>query len=157
MPRRRSPPRLYLDKARGQWIIRDEATRIRTGCAESDRASAEKRFSDYIAQKHKPAAGPNPLIADILIVYPEHLQHKVSAANYAYHVGSLAKWWSDKKLSDVTPANCRAYGIGRTPAAARHDLEVLRAAIKHWNKYHGPLPLIPAIILPPKPEPEPDG
>jgi integrase len=154
MPRRRSPPRLYLDKARLQWIIRDGATRVRTSCAERDRASAEKLLAEYIGQKHKPASGPNPLIADVLIVYSrEHLQHKASAANYFYHVGSLEKWWGDKYLSDVTAANCRAYGIGRTPAAARHDLEVLRAAVRYWHKHHGPLPLVPQIILPPKPEP----
>jgi hypothetical protein len=130
MPRRRAPPRLYLDKARRQWIIRDGTTRVRTSCAESDRDGAERLFAEYIAKKHKPASGPNPLIADILNVYfREHLQHKASAVNYAYHVGSLEKWWGDKYLSDVSAANCRAYAIGRTPAAARHDLEVLRAAI----------------------------
>jgi integrase len=154
MPRRRSPPRLYLDKARGQWIIRDGATRVRTGSAESDRASAERRLAEYIGEKHRPASGPDPLIADTLIVYSrEHLQHKVSAPNYAYGVGLLAKWWGDKSLSDVTAANCRAYGLGRTSAAVRHDLEILRAAIKYWHKHHGPLPAIPAIVLPPKPEP----
>jgi integrase len=154
MPRRRSPPRLYLDKDRRQWIIRDGSTRVRTSCAESDRAGAEKRLAEYIGEKHTPTPGPDPLIADILIVYSrEHLQHKPSAPNYAYNVGLLSKWWGDKKLSDVTPANCRAYGKGRTQAATRHDLEILRAAIKYWHKHHGPLPLIPHIVMPAKPEP----
>jgi len=153
MPRRRSPPRLQLDKTRGQWLIRDGATRIRTGCAEADRSSAEKRFAEYIGEKHRPSFGADPLIADILMVYSrEHLQHKVSAPNYAYNIGLLAAWWGDKSLSDVTPANTRAYGKGRTDAAARHDLEILRAAIRFWHKHHGPLPLVPQIILPPKPE-----
>jgi integrase len=154
MPRRRSPPRLYLDKDRGQWRIRDGALRIRTSCAESDRASAEKLLAEYIGKKHKPASGSDPLIVDILIVYSrEHLQHKASAVNYAYGVGLLGKWWGDKKLSDITPANCRAYGVGRTSAAVRHDLEILRAAIRYWHKHHGPLPVIPAIVMPAKPEP----
>jgi integrase len=154
MPRRRSPPRLYLDTARGRWLIRDGASRLRTSCAESDRGGAEKRLAEYIGQKHKPASGPNPLIADVLVVYSrEHLQHKASATNYAYHVGSLSKRWGDKSLSDVTATNCRAYAVRRTPAAARHDLEVLRAAIKYWHKHHGPLPVIPAMVMPPKPEP----
>jgi integrase len=154
MPRRRSPPRLYLDKARRQWIIRDGATRVRTSCAESDRASAERRLAEYIGEKHQPQFGSDPLIADILTVYSrEHLQHKVSAPNYAYNVAILANWWGDKSLSDVTPANTIAYGKGRTGAAVRHDLEILRAAIRYWHKHHGPLPLVPQIILPPKPEP----
>jgi integrase len=154
MPRRRSPPRLYLDTERGQWLIRDGETRLRTGCAESDRASAEKRLADYLGEKHQPQFGSDPLIADILTVYSrEHLQHKVSAQNYAYSVAILASWWGDKSLSDVTPANTIAYGNGRTGAAVRHDLEILRAAIRYWHKHHGPLPLVPQIILPPKPEP----
>lgn len=154
MPRRRSPPRLYLDKARRQWIIRDGTTRIRTGCAEADRGKAEKLLAEYIGEKHQPAFGPDPLIADILTVYSrEHLQHKISAPNYAYNVAILANWWGDKSLSDVTPANTRAYCEGRTDAAVRHDLEILRAAIRYWHKHHGPLPLVPQIILPPKPEP----
>src|SRR5260370_11972990 len=114
MPRRRSPPRLYLDTERGQWLIRDGAHRVRTGFAESDRASAEKRLAEYLGEKHRPEAGPDPLIADILNVYTtEHLQHKPSAKNSAYNVGSLSKFWGSKKLSDVTAANCRAYGDGR--------------------------------------------
>jgi integrase len=154
MPRRRSPPRLYLDRDRGQWRIRDGTLRIRTGCPESDRRGAERQLAEYIGEKHQPEFGPDPLIADILTVYSrEHLQHKASAANYAYSVGMLAKWWGDKSLSDVTPANTRAYGKGRTDAAVRHDLEILRAAIRYWHKHHGPLPAIPAIVFPPKPEP----
>jgi integrase len=154
MPRRRAPPRLYLDKARRRWIIRDGTTRVRTSCAERDRDGAEKLFAEYIAKKHKPASGPNPLIADILIVYMrEHLQHKASAVNYAYGVGLLEEWWGDKKLSDVTPASTRAYGVGRTSSAVRHDLEILRAAIRYWHKHHGPLPVIPSIVMPAKAEP----
>jgi integrase len=154
MPRRRSPPRLYLDTERGQWLIRDGENRLRTGCAESDRASAEKRLAEYLGEKHQPQFGSDPLIADILTVYSrEHLQHKPSAPNYSYSVAILAKWWGAKSLSDVTPANTLAYGKGRTGAAVRHDLEILRAAIRYWHKHHGPLPLVPQIILPPKPEP----
>jgi integrase len=154
MPRRRSPPRLLLDKTRGQWIIKDGDTRIRTGCAEADRWTAEKRLAEYLGEKHKPSFGPDPLIADILLVYwREHLEHKPSAENYRYGVRLLGEWWGKKRLSDITPANCRAYGKGRTESAARQNLEILRAAIKYWHKHHGPLPAIPAIVLPAKPEP----
>jgi hypothetical protein len=154
MPRRRSPPRLLLDKARGQWIIKDGDTRIRTSCSEADRGTAEKRLADYLGEKHQPTHGPDPLIADILLVYwREHLEHKPSAENYRYGVSLLGEWWGEKRLSDITPANCRAYGKGRTGAAVRHDLEILRAAIRYWNKHHGPLPSIPQIVMPEKPEP----
>jgi integrase len=154
MPRRRSPPRLYLDKARRQWLIKDGGTRIRTGSSETERGQAEKHLAAYLGEKHKPSFGPDPLIADILLVYwREHLEHKTSAENYRYGVRLLGDWWGEKRLSDITPANCRSFGKGRTDAAARHDLEILRAAIRYWHKHHGPLPSIPAIVLPPKPEP----
>ena len=154
MPRRRSPPRLYLDKARGQWLIKDGGTRIRLGCPETERGRAEKLLANYLGKKHKPSFGADPLIADILLVYwREHLEHKPSAQNYRYSVRLLGDWWGEKRLSDITPATCRAYGKGRTEAAARHDLEILRAAIRYWHKHHGPLPAIPAIALPAKPEP----
>jgi integrase len=154
MPRRRSPPRLYLDKARGQWVIKDGGTRIRTGSPEADRGAAEKLLAKYLGEKHQPSFGPDPLIADILLVYwRDHLEHKAAADNYRYGVRLLGDWWGEKRLSDVTPANCRAYGKGRTESAARQNLEILRAAIRYWHKHHGPLPAIPAIVMPPVPEP----
>ena len=154
MPRRRAPPRLYLDKARRQWLIRDGETRIRTGLAEDDCRRAEKLLAEYLGEKHEPRFSEDPLIADILTVYSrEHLQHRVSAPNYAYNVAILAEWWGDKSLSDITPANTRAYGKGKIAAAVRHDLEILRAAVRYWHKHHGPLPVVPQIVMPPKPEP----
>ena len=129
MPRRRSAPRLYLDPKRRQWIVRDGSEFIRTGCLEPDRRGAEKRLAEYIARKHQPERGPTPLIADILTVYArEHVPNTISTVDAAYHLASLGSWWGDKRLSDVTPPNCTAYGRGRTQAAARRDLEVLRAA-----------------------------
>jgi integrase len=154
MPRRRSAPRLYLDPTRKQWIIRDGPTQIRTSCTESDRRSAEKRLAAYLGQKHEPERGPSPLIADVLLVYSrEHLPHTRASKNSGYNVGNLSGWWGDMRLSDVTARNCRAYASTRTPAAARRDLEVLRAAIGYWHAEYGPLPAVPAVVMPEKPEP----
>jgi integrase len=149
MPRKKSPPRLYLDD--GQWRIRDGAHRVRTGCLEADCDGAEKRLREYLGEKHEPTPGPDPLIIDILIAYGrEHLPGTAAAKNSGYNLTSLGKWWHDKKLSDVNAANCRAYADTKTPAAARRDLEMLRAAIGHWHREHGPLPSVPAVVLPPK-------
>ena len=154
MPRRRSPPRLYLDPTRRQWVIRDGPRLVRTGCAESDRHGAEARLAAYLGQKHTPQRGPSPLIADILLAYAsEHLPHTRAAKNAAYNIGNLSAWWGDKKLSDVTARNCRAYAENKSPAAARRDLETLRAAIGHWHREYGPLPSVPVVVLPPKPAP----
>src|SRR5262245_12672945 len=154
MPRRRAAPRLYLDSGRGQWAIRDGARFIRTGCAEADRDGAEARLAAYLGAKHKPQPSPTPLIADVLLAYSsEHLPHTRAAKNAAYNVGNLSAWWGDKKLSDVTAKNCRSYAASKSQAAARRDLEVLRAAIGYWHREYGPLPSIPAVVLPPKPAP----
>lgn len=154
MPRRKSPPRLYLDPDRKQWIIRDGAGFVRTGCSESDRRGAEARLAAYLGQKHVPQRGQNPSIADILLAYAsEHLPHTRAAKNAAYNVASLSAWWNGSRLSDVTARNCRSFAAGRTTAAARRDLETLRAAIGYWHREYGPLPVLPAVVMPPKPEP----
>ena len=150
----RSPPRLYLDGTRRQWVIRDGPRLVRTGCAEPNRDGAEARLAAYLGQKHTPQRGPAPLIADVLLAYAsEHLPHTSSSKNAAYNVGNLSAWWGNKKLSDVTARNCRAYAESKSPAAARRDLETLRAAIGHWHREYGPLPSVPAVVLPAKSQP----
>jgi integrase len=154
MPRRRSAPRLYLDPGRRQWVIRDGASFIRTSCAEADRDGAEARLAAYLGAKHKPQPSQSPLIADVLLAYAsEHLPHTRAAKNAAYNISNLSGWWSGKKLGDVTAKNCRAYAASKSEAAARRDLETLRAAIGYWHEQYGPLASIPAVIMPPKPEP----
>jgi integrase len=144
-------PRLYLDPRRKHWIVRDGSEFIRTGCPESDRRGAEKQLAEYIGRKHQPERGPSPLIADMLVVYArEHIPSTIGTVNTAYNLASLGAWWNGKRLSDVTPANCKAYGAGRTQSSARRDLEVLRASINYWHRHYGPLPAVPAVILPPK-------
>ena len=64
--RRRGSTSTRHDK---QWIIRDGASFIRTGCAEHERESAEKRLAAYLGQKHTPQRSDSPLIADILFAY----------------------------------------------------------------------------------------
>jgi integrase len=95
------------------------------------------------------------LIADMLLAYArDHVANlkSESKVNIGYNLPIIAAWWGNKNLSDVTAANCRAYAeTTRTPIAARLHLEVLRAAIGHWHREYGPLPSIPAVILPPKP------
>jgi integrase len=83
----------------------------------------------------------------------EYLPHTKAAKNAAYNISNLSAWWGDKKLSDVTAKNCRAYAKDKTAAAARRDLETLRAAIGYWHTEYGPLPSVPAVVLPPKSEP----
>lgn len=82
----------------------------------------------------------------------DHLPHTKAAKNASYNVGNLSAWWGGKKLSDVTAKNCRAYTATKSSAAARRDLETLRAAIGHWHREYGPLASVPAIVMPAKPQ-----
>lgn len=154
MPRRRAAPRLYLDGKRKQWVIRDGARFVRTGCAEFDRHGAETRLAAYLGQKHTPERSSCPLIADVLLAYAsEHLPHTEAAKNAAYNVSNLSAWWGKKRTADITARACRAYAETRTPAAARRDLETLRAALNYWHREYGPLPSVPAVTLPAKGDP----
>jgi integrase len=152
MPRRRLPPRLYLDQTRQQWTIRDGAHFVRTGCATGEVADAERILADYIAQKYEPQRSPAPPVADILLAYLRDKVPTMKSRSNKYNISNLAAWWGDKTLDEVTAANCRKYAATKTQSAARADLEKLAAAIHYWHTEYGPLDKIPQVWKPPKPE-----
>lgn len=158
MPRRSSGPRLYWDRQRESWTIIDGRSNHRTGFGAADIKKAEGALRDYIEGKHKPAAGPNPLLADILAAYAEeHLAHVVSGKHILYDIGNLNKWWGTKRVTDISAGSCRAYIAQRKGGAcARRELAFLNAAIQHWKANHAPLMATPKIKLPPKPAPRQD-
>jgi integrase len=154
MPRKAKGPRLYFDRERGQYAIRDGSSFIRTGCAESDNEEAEKLLAEYIASKYRPAAVASPVIADVLLIYAqERLPKTRAAAKSAHNISNLTPFWGKKRASDVNAENCIAYAKGRSTAAARRDLEVLRAALFYWNKHKAALARVPAVVLPDKSAP----
>ena len=154
MPRRSQGARLYLDPERKQWVIRDGTSFIRTGCAESDHANAEKQLAEYIGSKYRPTPSTSPLIADVLLAYAkEHLPSTRAAAKAAHNISNLSPFWANKTAADVTGPNCKEYAKDRPPVAARRDLEVLRASLYYWHEHYGPLARMPAVSLPEKPSP----
>jgi len=154
MPRQSKGARLYLDRERGQWAIRDGQGFIRTGCAESDHADAEKKLAEYIARKYKPVLTASPSIADVLLIYAKERLPKTKAADKAAHnISNLTPFWGKKRAADVNAENCEAYSKSRPASAARRDLEVLRAALFYWHEKKEPLARAPQIVLPDKSEP----
>lgn len=154
MPRKSKGARLYLDPARGGWVIRDGARFIRLGCSEAEHRRAEKQLANYLAKKHKPESGPDPLIADVLLVYAqEHVPHTKAAANTAYNISSLGEWFGGVRLSALSAADCRRYAGNKSASGARRDLETLRAAISYYAREHGPIASSAHIVLPAKSEP----
>lgn len=150
MPRRKAPPRLYLDTKRGSWIIRDGARFIRTGCAREHVAEAENELANYIGEKYAPPASNDPTILEVLAAYADDVvAHRASRRNISYQLGSLSKWWAGKKSSDVTTRTCRAYAATKSQSAAYSDLKVLRASLRHWHKERQRLAVQPSIWTPP--------
>jgi integrase len=158
MPRRSTGPKLWFDKSRESWTILDGRTRHRTGFGAADIKQAERALRDYITGKHKPAEGPNPILADVLAAYSEeHIKHAVSGKSILYDIGHLNRWWGTKRVSDISASSTRTYIAHRSAgASARRELAFLNAAIHHWKANHAPMMATPKIKLPPKPEPRQD-
>jgi hypothetical protein len=181
MPRPRKPARLYLRKGRGDrratWVILAGAKEFSTGAGADERGKAEAALEAYLAQQHRPPRGANQpselLVSEVMAAYlREHAPTKTSAAWIADMAADILRWWGDKALSEINGRTCRAYVDWRTAqsiatskqrdaravtvATARHELTVLRAAIRYFHREHGPLVSVPAMTLPPQNPPRDD-
>jgi integrase len=162
-------------RERGVWVIRDGPRKISTGCPAEDRAGAERALGEHLANKYQPnrARGRHPteiLIAGVLAIYltdiaPRHAREDETKQRLL----TLDAWWAEKTLAQVNGANCRAYVEHRTrqpwksakpaktgaaarmvtAAAARRELEDLRAAINHHRR-EGLCSEIVSVVLPPR-------
>ena len=152
MPRKADKPRLWLRPARydakGQlthaanWIIKDCGRQFHTGCGASDDRGAEKALADYLAQKHAAGitTGIRSLaaipIADVVTLYgrnvaPKHARPHETGAR----LDQLLNYFGTMSLADISGELCRAYVRHRgSQAAARRELEQLRAAINHHHR-----------------------
>jgi integrase len=160
-------------RKRAVWVIRDGPRKVSTGCPAEDCAGAEQALGSYLAGKYAPdrVRGRHPseiLIADVLAIYltdvaPRHAREDETKQR----VLALDAWWAGKTLAEVNGANCRAYVLhrtgqrwkaakpektGRAPrmvtaAAARRELEDLRAAI-NYHRREGLCAEIVSVVLP---------
>jgi hypothetical protein len=172
-PEKRNPDGTLRERA--VWVIRDGPRKISTGCPPQNRAGAEGALGEHLADKYKPnrAGGRHPseiLIADVLAIYltdvaPRHAREDETKQR----VLTLDAWWAEKTLAEVNGTNCRAYVEYRTrqtwkaarpektgtaprmvtAAAARRELEDLRAAINHHRR-EGLCSEIVSVVLPPR-------
>jgi integrase len=156
-------------RERRVWVIRDGSRKVST------RAGAERALGEHLANKYKPnrARGRHPseiLTADVLAIYltdiaPRHAREDETKQR----VLTLDACWAEKTLAEVNGANCRAYVEHRsrqawkaarpektgtvprmvTAAAARRELEDLRAAINHHRR-EGLCSEIVSVVLPPR-------
>lgn len=160
MPRKSKGPRLYWYEAEQTWLIRDGGTSKRTGCARGEIEDAERKLAAYIAAKWKPDTSEHRQdhlsLATVIDVYQtvqlpkrptRHRQRELLA-----QCARLNAWWGDKTVSTIRGDACRTYAAqSSTPTMARHDLEILRAAVNHYKREFG-LDVVPSFTLPEKPQ-----
>jgi integrase len=160
------------------WVIRDGQRKVRTGCSREDREGAEQALADYIIGKYQVPRerGRDPaeiLVLDVLNIYladraPAHARPEETKQR----ILTLADFWAPHKLAGVTGPRCREYVASRvgqpwksakpestnrlarlvSPAAARRELEDLRAAINH-HRSEGLCSQVVSVVLPAKSEP----
>lgn len=158
MPRQSKGPRLWLRKRAGRpatWIIRDGERQQGTECAARELGRAEKALQAYIAKKHlvgttRGARHPSAIpVADVMNLYirdkaPGHARPHETAMR----VDALMTFFGNDTLADISGRRCRAYVAFRsTDAAARRELEDLRAGINH-HRGEGLCSEIVAVVLP---------
>jgi integrase len=191
MPRSAKGARLWLEPEerdvkgklarRAAWVIRDGKSKVRTGCARTNRKGAEQALAEYIAKKYTVPRdrGRHPsqiLVLDVLNIYlidkaPKHSDPTITKAR----IMTLAAWWGDKTLAEVNGTSCREYVAHRmaqprraakpdvtgnparmvTAAGARRELEDLRSAINH-HRTEGLCSEVVGVALPEKSDPRED-
>jgi integrase len=166
MPRRSKGPHLWLRRAQHDrtgrlthaavWLIKDSGHCESTRCGADDRRRAEATLASYIGRKHLAAAqagvrAPAHIpVADVVALYGRDVAPKHSRPREtAQRIAALLGYFGDKMLSDINGTLCRAYVEHRgSSAAARRELEDLRAAIHHHRR-EGLCSAIVEVVLPP--------
>jgi integrase len=168
MPEAAKGPRLWLRRERrdrsgavthkAMWFIRDDGRyQEGTGCGIDDRERAVQLLAEYIARKRldgaprgarDPAAVP---VADVIARYVRDVAAKRARPKEAgQRAKALLAFFGDKTLADINGDCCRQYATQRaTDAAARRELEDLRAAINHHRR-EGLCSQVVEVVLPPE-------
>jgi integrase len=161
MSRQSKGPHLHLRPARKDrkpiWVILDTGHEQSTGCGAGDRRGAEEALRDYLARKHitnatqdqrDPAAVP---IADVVALYARDVAPKLARPDeVGQRLKTLLGFFGSDNLDTINGERCREYAAqASSPAAARRQLEDLRAAINHHRR-EGKCSQVVEVVLPPE-------
>lgn len=150
MSRRSKGPRLWLQPARRNkdgavtepavWCVRDGSVKRSTGAGAGDIAAAEAFLREYLIKKGAPRVRDRDpsqvLIADAIAVYAQdkvgdHAREKDTRDRLT----RVLQHFDGHTLDYLNMATCAAYVKARgKQAAARRELEDLRAAVRHHWK-----------------------
>ncbi|MEI9405112.1 tyrosine-type recombinase/integrase [Mesorhizobium argentiipisi] len=146
-------------RSRAGWFIRDGTTFISACGGTGDRERAEKRLASYITEKYKPvrSRGRDPTavaIADAVGVYLTDVACRhAKPKETANRMVAVLNWFGDMMIGDIDGKTCRDYAKAHGGgAAARRQLEDLRAALNHYHR-EGYVTSTPPIVLPAKSAP----
>jgi integrase len=168
MPEAAKGPRLWLRRERrdrsgavthkAMWFIRDDGRyQEGTGCGIDDRERAIQLLAEYIARKRldgAPRGARDPAAVPVADVIARYVRDVAAKRARPKEVGQRAKallaFFGDKTLADINGDCCRQYATQRaTDAAARRELEDLRAAINHHRR-EGFCSQLIEVVLPPE-------
>lgn len=172
MPRPAKGPRLWLQPARRDvqgnvtepavWCIRNGSSKRSTGIGDVQAGSPPPLAVDALRQYLNTKATPRPrdrdpsqiLIANVVAIYAEDKAHTHSRPkDTADRLARILDHFSGKTLDFLNTKTCADYVRARgSEAAARRELEDLRAAIRHHWKAGlctSPVP----VVLPDKGDP----
>jgi integrase len=156
MPRHAKGPRLWLRPARpdgtaAAWFVLDRKRQKGTGlgprASEREKESALKAYLDAKHTGTASVGSRDPSQIQIVDVLAKYTRDKNIDYVTDLRIAALERFWSTKRLSEVTGDNCRAYAATRTSGAARRELEDLRAAINHHRR-EGLHDKIISVVLP---------
>jgi integrase len=168
MPRRVKGPRLWLQPARrgkrgeilerAVWVIRDRNIKRSTGAGPSETGKAESALAAYLAQKATPRIRDRDAaavdLAAVIAIYAEDVAHKHSRPKEtAARLNRILDFFGHKRLNHLNKKICEEYVAWRKHnAAARRELEDLRAAIRHhWEA--GLCTALTPVVLPERGDP----
>jgi integrase len=164
MPRHSKGARLWLQPARRDqhgrsleqavWCIRDGSVKRSTGLGQGETAEAERALADYIATKYRAPRTSNRdpaacKVADVIAIYAEDIAHKHRRPQEtAARLGRILDFFGETPLARINRKACEDYVRHRgAQAAARRELEDLRAAIRHhWEA--GLCAALTPVVLP---------
>lgn len=166
MPRQSKGARLYLERPRysadghlvrrAVYVIRDGPAKRSTGFGEGEIEKAQRALAEYLTARYQPSRvrDRNPAsinIADVISIYADDVATRhARPRETATRLKNLLDFFGERTLIDVNKRTCAAYLAQRgSDAAARRELEDLRAAIRHhWAS--GYCAALTPVALPPR-------
>jgi integrase len=164
MPRRSKGARLWLEPMRRDskgrvtrravYVIREGSIKRSTGFGEREiekaqRALAEYQIARYSAPRDPDRDAGSVKIADVISIYADDIAMKhTRPRETGARLDRLLNFFGDQTLKSINKRTCTAYVASRrSEAAARRELEDLRAAIRyHWE--NGYCTALTPVVLP---------